>query len=72
MTDAILRKRDVFRGPWGPGLVGFCDRTGRRLETEGRFPKRFPIDPAKPNGPQGWFRSDIEAYLASVRARVEA
>lgn len=59
-NDRVLRKPEVEH------ISGYCERALRDMEREGRFPKRFLLDP---NGRAvGWLESEV---LAWVRQRAE-
>lgn len=62
MERAILREKDVIK------FVGKSRTTIWRDEKEGRFPKRVKIGARA----VGWLRSDLEAWLESLKESVPA
>lgn len=55
--DRILRKQHVEL------IVGLSERTLRRMEKAGTFPRRFPILPDKPHGVCGWLESEVTEWV---------
>jgi len=53
--------KQVIRPSEIKDYMGLSKSSAFRLEKEGRFPKRRQIGPAA----VGWFRCDLDAYLAS-------
>jgi prophage regulatory protein len=62
MERAILREKDVIK------FVGKSRTTIWRDEKEGRFPKRVKIGARA----VGWLRSDLVAWLESLKESVPA
>ena len=62
MTDKILRVRDL------EDAVDVSERTVRRMEGAGKFPKRIQIT----HGTIGWRASEVEAWIADRIAATEA
>lgn len=58
--DRILRTPDIEM------LTGYTARTIRNLEREGKFPRRFQLNP---NGRAvGWLESEVKAWLEARAA----
>lgn len=53
---------EVLRWPDLHAMVKLSRNTVRKLEKEGRFPKRFPLTDYS----VGWRRSDVLAWIASL------
>lgn len=62
MTDRLLRAPDL------EAIVGVSERTIRRLEKKGQFPKRIQITPRA----VGWRESAVMAWLEEREAREAA
>jgi prophage regulatory protein len=60
MAKRILRLPDVL------ARVGYSNMHLFRLEREGKFPKRFKLNPgAGKNGSIGWLESDINEWIST-------
>ena len=62
--DRILRPHQVVE------LVRLGDRRLRQLEDEGKFPRRFKINPG--GNASGYLESEIEAWIQASAAAREA
>ena len=63
--DRIVRPREAEQ------LTGYCDVHLRRLEAQGKFPKRFKLTPGSgPYGACGWLMSTIQRHIAERAAAV--
>lgn len=56
-TDRLLRWPEVFR------LTGISRTTIWRMEKQGRFPRHVNVSPSI----AGWWASDVEAFLDSLK-----
>lgn len=56
--EEILRWKDVHR------IVKLSANTVRKMEREGRFPKRFPLTDYS----VGWLKSDVLNWMRSLRS----
>ena len=61
MSEQFMRRREVDEVHPVP------DRTRKRAEEAGLFPRRIKLAPHVP----GWRRSEVEAWLADPRAWAE-
>jgi predicted DNA-binding transcriptional regulator AlpA len=60
MINRVLRKPQVEE------VTGLTERTLRKMEAEGNFPKRFTLNPS--GRAVGWNAADVEAWV-EARAR---
>lgn len=61
--DRILRKPDI------EAVTGFTERGLRDMEREGRFPKRFKLNPD--GRAVGWLESEVQDWLRQRAASRE-
>jgi len=62
--DRVLRKPDIETA------TGYTERAIRDLEREGKFPKRFKLNPD--GRAVGWLESEVQAWLAERAATRDA
>jgi predicted DNA-binding transcriptional regulator AlpA len=61
--------RRVVRQPETSALVGLCDVHLRRMEADGRFPRRFKLNPdSGQHGAVGWDLQELLAWITERRA----
>jgi prophage regulatory protein len=62
MPRKLLRRKQVLE------RIPFSNSTLKRLESQGRFPRRVPYGPNS----VGWFEDEIEAFLEQCRPQSAA
>jgi len=68
MRDTIIRPRRIISAKELHGIIPYSPSQIRRLEQQGRFPKRVKLGDHR----VGWFLDEIEDYMAAcARARDE-
>lgn len=55
MVDSILRKPDIEK------MVGLTERTVRIMEAQGKFPKRFVLNPG--GRAVGWRSTEVQHWI---------